>query len=71
MKNHLAPCPFCGSQNVEDVNHFGLCFLVRCHDCSAEGPQFPLRKKVNGLWPREAAIKAWNARNADQGVAVP
>ena len=44
----LKPCPFCGSDNLEEHN-----FYITCLDCQADGP----------FAYDTTAIEAWNTRN--------
>ena len=55
MTDELKPCPFCGSEDVQEAGPLGFSqsWVVFCLDCAIEGPK------------REAqadAIAAWNRR---------
>jgi len=61
----LAPCPFCGSPEVELVRQ--TAHFVRCSGCFAEGP--PKRRYYSNVDQGEAsttagAVEAWNNRTA-------
>ena len=59
----LAPCPFCGSGNIQIVRPFkpaGV-YWALCQDCWATGP-----KLGNG----SNAEKAWNLRRQDSETAM-
>ena len=57
----IKSCPFCGGQAsvrfralpIMMATDAGCLYLVRCHECGAEGPEF-----VAEPW----AIRAWNRR---------
>ena len=57
--NNLKPCPFCGSNNLED--HY---VFIKCTDCGEEGP--PSNNKRNDAHAdfvdNENAIEYWNER---------
>jgi Lar family restriction alleviation protein len=64
MKPFLKPCPFCGSNVIEEMRdhdeELGIVYTVFCAECST--------KKV---WDnRRAAIKAWNYRPLESRIAV-
>ena len=56
----LKPCPFCGSDNVDDWETH-----VRCHKCGARGPW---QWHVEGEDPMVISANAWNTRAADAEV---
>ena len=59
----LKPCPFCGSEDVENGTHQDLNFweegmppvysAINCNNCNCKGP------KGNS---RRTAVEAWNRR---------
>ncbi len=63
MTASLTPCK-CGSTDTTVENCFGILF-VECGGCGARGKHFPVSTKVDGQWPREAAMAAWNRGEMD------
>lgn len=59
MSEKLKPCAYCRAQPSLE-NLFGMGFQVQC-GCGACGPMYPARAKVAGMWPKDAARKAWNS----------
>jgi Lar family restriction alleviation protein len=60
----LAPCPFCGSREVEAVSHargFEIWF-VTCFTCHAIGPE-PAAGHQGDPTTKAEAIAAWNRRS--------
>lgn len=57
--DRLAPCPFCGSDNVglETNRPSGFIFAV-CRDCGAEGPCEDHSNSAEDYWNRRAATEA-------------
>jgi Lar family restriction alleviation protein len=63
-KTTLAPCPFCGSSQVEAVSRArGEMWFVACLDCHAIGPEPPAGHQGDPTTEAEA-IAAWNRRPA-------
>lgn len=57
----LAPCPFCGSHDIEAFAQYEddcpeRSAIARCHSCDAQSAQMVGRNKI------EMAIAAWNCR---------
>lgn len=50
----------CGGE-PDLVQSFGL-FFVLCNECGACGKEFAASTKVHGVWPKDAAVNAWNDR---------
>lgn len=62
-------CPFCGGSEVSAEHVMLRIFRVRCNGCGAEGPTFDGRKKHRGSWASDAAVAAWNQREAAERAA--
>ena len=58
----LKPCPFCGSESVDVIEHkshmLASTFGVICLQCEAQTKQFFTAKRT--------AIRAWNRRAKDE-----
>ncbi len=69
MKNNIIhlkqPCPFCGSVNL-DFDNFseGNDAIIRCEDCSAEGPIVTIgcRDNIEEINLEKEAWDIWNQR---------
>lgn len=67
-ENKLLPCPFCGSDDIDESFSLGYAggdksnplVATGCMECSATGPDYPTTEK---------AIAAWNKR-ASEWVSV-
>lgn len=55
----------CGGE-PEVVHSFSVIFAL-CFECGAAGKEFPVSTKVHGVWPKDAAINAWNDRVMSEG----
>lgn len=70
---HLKPCPFCGSEKLEEeatgcAEIAGVCYQscwIECSDCGAEGPRVEVNDGVPGV-DYQAVRDAWNKREAAQ-----
>ena len=58
MTDKLKPCPFCGSEDLEDRRGF-----IKCNSCGVEGPVFAIGGKHDDV--RKEAIAAWNKRQGE------
>lgn len=73
----LAPCPHCGSSEVEAVLTFAEGYnedaAVKCGDCGARGPEahHTHRTGDNSDAARIKAAKAWNRRNEPATQSEP
>jgi len=63
----IAPCPWCKSDGRPFPHRKGVKFTVRCHKCSAQGPEFDIGAgpsdkgwDFNYNRARTRAIKHWN-----------
>jgi len=70
----LAPCPFCGSIDVElfdqAPDEWGY-FYIRCHKCQATGPHIDYDPKQGEEFARSEAATTWNQRSAPVTPADP
>ena len=58
-KYNLLPCPFCGSNEIGNLNIQGHGFYcIDCHACSGETELRDFSKEA-----LQQAIKAWNTRH--------
>jgi hypothetical protein len=65
----LAPCPFCGGDNLDVVGND----YVACDDCGADGPSCGLRMREGlaaNAWNTRAAIEALPARDDERGWLI-
>lgn len=64
MNEHLKPCPFCGSSEIQltaqvmGMNVAREDLMVQCMDCDAIGPQISSNENES----KHKAIEAWNKR---------
>lgn len=62
MSDKLKPCPFCGSNKCNVIEHafhnLSSTYGVKCWNCKAESWQF--------FDTKEEAIEAWNRRVNDE-----
>jgi len=59
MSDELKPCPFCGGEDVEIVEHcgeFGWSYTVECLDCDCNAKQLE----------KSYAVAAWNRRAGEE-----
>lgn len=57
-EHELKPCPFCGSENINDTT---LTEVMVCPDCATSGPDCDTPKE---------AVKNWNARPLEDAQAA-
>ena len=57
----IAPCPFCGSQDVSvaDVCGDGSRYVVECDNCNAKGPFYFEKNNFDNI-TKQDAITLWN-----------
>lgn len=64
-KDHVEPCPFCGSDDVKLVNTWTASYWMACQDCGAEmhtGTAGDHDNRKHHLREAHRALDAWNCR---------